>query len=223
MTEKSEQEKKLFTEKASEKNETKIILDLCGGTGSWSRPYKEAGYEVINVTLPDYDVRTFEPPENVYGILAAPPCTMFSFARVHPKSSLRNLKEGMEIVEACLKIIWKCQYKVESNGKRFTSLKFWALENPNGFLKYFLGRPVFEFDPCDFGNPYTKRTHLWGYFNNPIKQNQVSSKYGKFDHLSMQEIKSISNAEMWKDTKNRQALRSITPSGFANAFFEANR
>ena len=34
----------------------KVILDLCGGTGAWSRPYKEAGYEVINVTLSDYDV-----------------------------------------------------------------------------------------------------------------------------------------------------------------------
>lgn len=27
-------------------NSDKIILDLCGGTGSWSRPYKEAGYDV---------------------------------------------------------------------------------------------------------------------------------------------------------------------------------
>ena len=26
--------------------EKKIILDLCGGTGAWSRPYKEAGYDV---------------------------------------------------------------------------------------------------------------------------------------------------------------------------------
>ena len=27
-------------------NEDKIILDLCGGTGSWSKPYKENGYDV---------------------------------------------------------------------------------------------------------------------------------------------------------------------------------
>jgi len=39
----------------------KRILDLCGGSGSWSKPYKDAGYNVINVTIPEYDVRTYEP------------------------------------------------------------------------------------------------------------------------------------------------------------------
>ena len=27
-------------------NEDKIILDLCGGTGSWSKPYRDNGYDV---------------------------------------------------------------------------------------------------------------------------------------------------------------------------------
>jgi hypothetical protein len=40
----------------------KIILDLCGGSGSWSKPYKEAGYDVRLITLPDNDVLTYEPP-----------------------------------------------------------------------------------------------------------------------------------------------------------------
>ncbi len=35
----------------------KIILDLCGGTGSWSKPYQDnPEYKVFNLTLPDYDV-----------------------------------------------------------------------------------------------------------------------------------------------------------------------
>ena len=38
-------------------NKSKIILDLCGGTGSWSKPYLEAGYTMFNITLPEYDVR----------------------------------------------------------------------------------------------------------------------------------------------------------------------
>ncbi len=41
------------TEPAAE-NRDKIILDLCGGTGSWSKPYKEAGYDVRLITLPEY-------------------------------------------------------------------------------------------------------------------------------------------------------------------------
>ena len=36
----------------------KIILDLCGGTGSWSKPYKEAGYDVRVINIPEYDVCT---------------------------------------------------------------------------------------------------------------------------------------------------------------------
>ena len=69
------------TEPAAE-NRDKIILDLCGGTGSWSKPYKEAGYDVRLITLPEYDVCTYAPPfENVYGILAATPCDEFSIAK----------------------------------------------------------------------------------------------------------------------------------------------
>jgi hypothetical protein len=49
-----------------------IVLDLCGGSGSWSNPFQQAGYDVRLITLPEYDVVTYEPPENVWGILAAP-------------------------------------------------------------------------------------------------------------------------------------------------------
>lgn len=55
-------------------NKDKIILDLCGGTGAWSRPYTEAGYDVRIITLPEHDVRYYKSPRKVYGVLAAPPC-----------------------------------------------------------------------------------------------------------------------------------------------------
>ena len=38
------------------RNKDKIILDLCGGTGAWSKPYKDAGYEVHVLTLPECDI-----------------------------------------------------------------------------------------------------------------------------------------------------------------------
>jgi len=85
------------------KNNGKVILDLCGGTGAWSEPYRKAGYLVHNVTLSEWDVREhifdaemgtleFQSQINeklvlrvhlnaIHGILAAPPCTEFSLAK----------------------------------------------------------------------------------------------------------------------------------------------
>jgi len=81
----------------------KIILDLCGGTGAWSKPYRDNGYDVRLITLPKYDILTYNPPENVYGILAAPPCTQFSFAK--STGNPRDLESGMKVVNACMQII----------------------------------------------------------------------------------------------------------------------
>jgi len=97
-------------------NKDKIILDLCGGTGSWSKPYRDNGYTVITMTLPDYDIehwgkyrKIVDLVDNnkIYGILAAPPCTMFSIAR-NDKTALkpRDLRGGMETVMSCYDLIW---------------------------------------------------------------------------------------------------------------------
>ena len=192
-------------------NSKKIILDLCGGTGSWSLPYKKHGYDVRNITLPSYDVRNYQPPENVYGILAAPPCLMFSLARTRAKTP-RDFKEGMEIVIACLKIIWECRYK--------NKLAFWVLENPMGYLRQFLGKPVFTFDPCDFGERYTKKTDLWGYFNiprkKPVKLTKEELRRSKQNSRKLPSISSF--------TRSGQSIRrAITPPKFAKAFFRANQ
>lgn len=197
-------------------NSEKIILDLCGGTGAWSRPYEKAGYDVRNITLPDYDVRTYEPPENVYGILAAPPCTEFSLAK---GSKSRDFAAGMEITKACLEIIWQC--RIGSN------LKFWAIENPKGFMRQFLGKPAWKFEHWQFGDFQIKPTDVWGYFNFPKyiitqKPEKLTIKYG-----------SRTNGRGWSKPQcpteylhlnlTRAQIRAITPPGFAQAFFEANR
>lgn len=194
---------------------SEIILDLCGGTGAWSKPYVDAGYDVRNITMPEYDVRTFAPPRDVYGIFVAPPCPMFSFCRTNAKKP-RDLKRGMELVITCLHIIWKCQYNLAKDTDKKPNLKFWALENPNGMLKWFLGKPAFEFNPYDFGDNYKKKTHLWGWFNEP-KKNPIECTKPKFDRLSTKEI----HGEYY-GKYDRTTRRAITPSGFAKAFFEAN-
>jgi hypothetical protein len=229
----------------------KIILDLCGGTGSWAKPYKDAGYKVYTITLPDFDIRKvrfdkgfIEFPKkstggyvsiarsSIYGILAAPPCTMFSFARTNAKKP-RDLEEGMECVRSCLDIIWNCMEVKQATAKKTLPLQFWALENPyHGFLPKFLGKPTFTFDPWEFGDPYQKRTALWGCFNEPLKtpvkmtaQQKAKAKTNstlhtlgtKFDYLKSKDI----HPEHF-GVFDRQTRRSITPQGFAQAFFKAN-
>lgn len=218
----------------------KIILDLCGGTGSWSKPYRDAGYKVEVITLPTYDVTKVDfgshamefirqdkhymdtlcvPYEDVYGILAAPPCTEFSLAKGNKS---RDFKKAMEVVEACLKIIWHCRLYAHTN------LKFWAIENPRGFLRQFMGNPYFTFEQWEFGDAGIKPTDIWGYFKPPIKT--ISEKppdlarrfpNGRINGRGM--AVPIVPPEYRGLGLSREALRAITPKGFAEAFYKANK
>jgi len=176
-----------------------IILDLCGATGSWSKDYRDNGYDVRIITLPDYDVRFYFPPNNVYGILAAPPCTRLagSGARWWKQAGESAFFEAIAIVDACMRIIL------------IANPHFWCLENPVGRLVHYLGKPKMYFNPCDYGDPWTKKTCLWGNFNIP-KKNPVVPTRGSKIHLM-------------PPSPDRAKLRSITPPGFAKAFFEANK
>jgi hypothetical protein len=191
----------------------KIILDLCGGTGAWSKPYKDAGYDVRVITLPDFDIRTYQPPKNVYGILAAPPCTMFSLARTKAKKP-RDLSEGMEVVEHCLRIIWKC--------RKENKLAFWAMENPMGYLRQFMGKPAFTFDPSEFGGDYNKTTDIWGYFKEPQKLKE-KKRFASTDKNTRKLPSIPGDYKVDKNMSSIQIKRSITNKGFAEAFFKANK
>ena len=175
-------------------NENKIILDLCGGTGSWSKPYKDNGYDVRLITLPEIDVRKYHLPNKVYGVLAAPPCTHFSVSGAQ---------------------YWKAK---DSDGRTFEDIsiakpRFWAIENPVGRMRKLLGDPTLIFNPCDYGDAWTKKSLLWGLFNplqkTPVEPIKVCSQGSWIQKLGGK-------------SKRTKTLRSITPSGFAKAFFEAN-
>jgi len=205
----------------------KIILDLCGGTGAWSRPYKEAGYDVRVITLPEYDVCTYKlPDEPIYGILAAPPCQMFSLARTKAKTP-RDLKKGMECVRACLNLIWEAQEKQQDTRRKITSLKFWALENPYAMLKFFLGKPAFIFDPWEFGDGYQKKTALWGNFQepkkNPIPMTEEMKKLAKTNSFLHKLKYPKFGSDKPIEFRFNADIKAITPKGFADAFFKANK
>lgn len=184
----------------------KLVFDLCSGTGSWSRPYADAGYTVVQVDIShgqsvhDFLEEVDEWPQP-RGILAAPPCTEFavSGARWWAVKPSHLLSEAVDVVRDCLQIIRKA------------SPIWWALENPVGRIARCvpeLGRPSLVFDPCDYGDPYTKKTQLFGRFVVP-KTTAVPPQPKSPIHYM-------------PPSADRARLRSITPPGFARAFFEAN-
>ena len=84
------------------------------------------------------------------------------------------------------------------------------------------GSPVFSFNPCDFAGwldepekeAYTKKTLLWGNFWPPREKPAEVKRSGKY------------TTPIWKyggKSERTKMLRSITPAGFARAFFKANR
>lgn len=219
----------------------KIILDLHGGTGAWSKPYKDNGYDVRVLTFPDFDTTKWREDKDfiellqsntVYGILSAAPCTHFSIARNDTTALLpRDLRKGMECIKATYDIVHECLYspfRVNEN-----SLKFWALENPySGYLKRFLGKPAHIFHPCDYGDPYTKKTALWGMFKEPKKIPVEPEKHGNGEGTFVKEVEHFMHMKKHQIPEGykkhtgltyRTIVRSITPEGFAQAFYEANK
>ena len=139
-----------------------LILDLCGGTGAWSDPYRAAGYrvDIIDPRHDGRDVRLLQRVRaGVWGILAAPPCTKFAVSGNGTRAKEKRagtydagIQDALSIVDACIRIAW------------VQAPKWWALENPVGTLGRYLGPPRLMFDPSDYGDPYTKKTLLWGTF-----------------------------------------------------------
>ena len=182
------------------------VLSLCDYSGVWSQPYRDGGYEVIQVDLANgQDVRLLEyPTRAIHGILAAPPCTHLagSGARWWKEKGEAALLEALSIADACLRLVALCRPR------------WWVLENPVGRLSRFYGPPDFTFDPCDYGDPYTKRTLLWGQFTPP-----TALFVGRDESVEPTEG---SRMHRLPPSPDRARLRSETPRGFAQAFFRCN-
>jgi hypothetical protein len=181
------------------------VLSLCDFTGNWSRPYEEAGYDVIRVDIQmGQDVRLMKRIDYpIHGILAAPPCTHFSRAGawLWEAKGEAAILDGLAAVDACLRAV--AIYRPV----------WWALENPIGRLKDYLGPPAWRFDPCDYGDAWTKRTWLWGHFTPPVPIISAQARACVRPKI-MDATTRISSRNVNK--------RSATPPGFARAFFESN-
>lgn len=192
------------------------ILSLFDFTGEWCRPYLEAGYVTrqIDIKLGEHAVDILSVDEEavdewglVHGILIAPPCTDFSGSGAQywkTKDADGRTAFSLSLVKKALWI------------KDRLKPAWWALENPVGRLSKLipeLGEPWY-FQPHWYGDPYTKKTGLWGEFNRNLPRNDVEpiKVCGQGSWLQ----------KLGGKSEKTKELRSVTPSGFAFAFFSAN-
>jgi ribosomal protein S18 acetylase RimI-like enzyme len=192
------------------KNSDRTILSLFDASGEWSKPWRDAGYNVLTFDIQTgEDINDFSAEflmdegladANIWGILAAPPCTDFasSGAQYWAKKDAKGQTEiSNELVRQVLRSV------------EFLQPKIWALENPVGRIAKLNNLPPahLTFDPNMYGDPYTKKTLLWGNFDNNLPTAPVEATEG---------------SRIIKLGSKDKYARSLTPEGFAYAFFMAN-
>lgn len=200
-------------------NSQRVVLSLFDLTGSWSRPWEEAGYQVYRFDIQDDptvgDVNNFSSEffsdwfgdfegADIYAVLAACPCTDFAVSGARHFAAKDN--DGRTV--ASVKLVHQTLATIEHFRPAV-----WAIENPVGRIEKLGGLPPWRlsFNPNHLGDPYTKKTLLWGRFNGDLPIAPVEPTEGSKMH-KLYGGKSLA-------TKN---ARSATPEGFSYGFFLAN-
>ena len=204
-------------------NAGKIILSIFDYTGQWCEPYRQAGYEVIQLDIQHgqciFDnivpgaIDLHHQGCKIHGLLAAVPCTEFANSGArwwaskvgmpahYPGTNVAfedRLEEATFMVLATLFIVELLQPE------------WWVIENPRGRVRKLvpeIGSPGLVFQPWWYGDPYTKETFLYGHFNVELERNEVEPVNGSMAH---------------RTSSSNKKKRSATPQGFARAFFAAN-
>jgi hypothetical protein len=97
----------------------------------------------------------------------------------------------------------------------------YMIENPVGTLSTYWRDPDYSFDPNDYGDPYTKKTLLWT--GNGFVMPPVVKPGDMFEAPTWVEPTEGSKMHKLPPSADRADLRSVTPQGFADAVFRANR
>lgn len=220
----------------------KLILSLYDYTGQWPAPYIDNGYPTmlwdlkhegciikqfgrLLVEIEDAIDHGYHP----YGLITAPPCDNFSVSgarwwqakdktKVPDQLFADEFGELWTITELTVMLV-----ELVLELKARYNWKFWVLENPVGRIEKLV--PALReyrqmtFNPCDYGDAYTKKTILWGQFNTELPTRKVEPV--------MYEINGKRGSWMWATlggkSERTKTLRSATPKGFAQAFYEANK
>jgi hypothetical protein len=90
---------------------------------------------------------------------------------------------------------------------------WWALENPPGrIVADILGPPSWSFQPYEYGDAYSKRTLIWGTARKPEPTTP-----------DLKPVAISPGQRLGGASPKTKTLRSMTPRGFAEAFFHANK
>lgn len=185
----------------------KTVLSLFDYSGNWSKPYREAGYTVIQIDIKlgiDLLLWDYKQLDKVDICLIAFPCDNYALSGA--KHFARKDRDGT--TEKSQILLRKTKEILD-----YFKPEIWVLENPMTRihrLNPWLGEVKFKFNPYDFGNSCQKMTWLFGKFNNPVKNPGKNLGNWMYTNLG-------GKSERTKE------LRSNTDTGFANAFFKANQ
>ena len=94
-----------------------------------------------------------------------------------------------------------------------------------GYLRQFLGKPPLTFHPNDYGDNYTKKTDLWGYYNIPkMSRRELTAEEKERCAINNRELPPLPDGYIVPQGWNAMAARrSMTSGKFAEAFFRANK
>lgn len=191
-----------------------IVISLFDYSGCWSAPYRKSGYRVLQVDKKlGFDINKWDYRQIskglVGGILAAPPCTDFTVSGAQywkKKDKAGSTNDSVKLVKKILEVV------------KYFNPRWWVIENPVGRLNDLV--PELEaygpwyWQPYQFGDRWTKKTGLWGVFNKPqARYKSLPPRYSKQGSWTQL---------LGGKSETTKELRSITPPGFAQAFFEAN-
>lgn len=220
-------------------NSKKVVISLFDRSGVMSQPYEDAGYTVFRYDLErghnllkDFPIADIvmlqESGHEIVGVLSQPPCTSFSRAGAqfwpaqHDQPSkywiekkygawaADNFDTPLEVADM---LVLAARTVVEFANPS----EFYTLENPIGRIARVTGlpKPTLKVHPNHFGDAYTKSTLLWGEFDTDLPTAYVSAN--EADGGEGSKIHKLRGT----DEKQKEA-RSLTPEGFAYAFFMAN-
>jgi hypothetical protein len=191
-----------------------IMVSCFDKSKNMAKPWAEAGYLCYcvdlqhppgetrsgNIILVGADMRDWLPPRGDIAFAAFfTPCTdvAVSGARWFKDKGLGALVNALDLFDRSVKLAeW-------TEGP-------YIIENPVSTVSTYWREPDYYFDPCDYGDPYTKKTCLWagGGFVMPT-ENRVEPTQGSKMHLM-------------PPGPDRADKRSETPMGFSRAVFAAN-